>query len=208
MEMSKMVHQKLIAKLGPSRVLSTVVSALFILVVLPPTIRAQTPASPVKAAAAPKANASDSLTAEPVKVTLERSKVVTSNGRESKVAATTAKPGDVLEEVATYLNRSSGAVRALEATLPVPANTELVMSSLQPGNASASLDGVTFSAVPLKRKVTQPNGVALEQPVPLKEYRFLRWYPGELAAGKSLTFKARFKVVDEAPAAASSTPSK
>lgn len=154
---------------------------------------------PAKTAAATKTKSTDAVVQEPIKVTLTRMKVVMVNGRESQVAAATAKPGDVLEEVATYQNRSTMPVRKLEATLPIPPNTELVMSSLQPSNASASVDGKTFSVVPLKRKVLQPNGVAVEQDVPLREYRFLRWFPGELAAGETLTVKARFRVIDDQP---------
>jgi hypothetical protein len=104
--------------------------------------------------------------------------------------------------MAVYTNRSQGAVSKLEATLPVPANTELVMSSVSPVNVKASLDGTNFSNMPLKRLVTRPNGVAVEEVVPLREYRFLRWYPGELGAGQSLTVKARFKVIDDASAPA------
>ena len=60
---------------------------------------------------------------------------------------------------------------------------------------------MNFQTIPLKRKVKLSSGIEVEQAVPLNEYRFLRWYPGELAAGKSLTYSARFKIVEDTPQA-------
>ena len=111
-------------------------------------------------------------------------------------SAAIAKPDDVLEEVATYTNTSKSALKSVEATLPIPPNTELVMASVKPTSAKASIDGKSFSKLPLTRKVRQANGVEVEQPVPLSEYRYLRWYPGELQPGKPLSFSARFKVAN------------
>ncbi len=133
---------------------------------------------------------------EPLQIKLVRSKVVQDKGREVMEAAATAKPGEVLEDVATYTNTTKAALKNVEATLPVPPNTELVMASIKPAAAKASTDGKTFSAMPLKRKVKQANGVEVETPVPLSEYRYIRWYPGELAPDKPLAFSARFKVGD------------
>ncbi len=152
------------------------------------------------------ANAQSSATkAAPVEVKLVRSKLVMVDGKETFRDAAIAKPGDVLQEVATYTNTSNATVRKLEATLPIPKNTELVEGSVSPNNAMASTDGVNFSAMPLKRKVRSPNGVEVEQPVALSAYRSLRWFPGDLGAGKSLSFTARFRVSDDRPAAANST---
>lgn len=133
---------------------------------------------------------------DPLLIKLVRSKVMLESGREIFKSAATAKPGDILEEAATYTNTSKTALKGLEATLPVPGNTELVMASIKPANAKASVDGKTFANVPLVQKVRQPNGIEVEQPVPLGQYRYLRWYPGELAAEKSMTVTARFKVAD------------
>lgn len=135
---------------------------------------------------------------EPVDIQLTRNKVVVVDGKESLQSAATAKPGEVLEEVATYTNKSSGQVRSLVATLPVPMNTEPLLASVKPGNALASTDGKNFSPIPLKRKLKRADGVEIEQPVPLNEYRFFRWQAGDLAAGKSLVFSARFKVSNDA----------
>ena len=133
---------------------------------------------------------------DPLRIKLVRSKVAVEKGREVLVSAAFAKPGDTLEEVATYTNTSKSTLKGFEATLPVPANTELVMASVKPANAKASADGKTFSKLPLVQKLRQPNGVEVEQPLPLDQYRYLRWYPGELAAEKSMTVVARFKVAN------------
>jgi hypothetical protein len=50
--------------------------------------------------------------------------------------------------------------------------------------------------MPLKRKVKQANGVEVEQPVATSEYRYLRWYPGEIGAKQSIAFSAQFRVAD------------
>ena len=134
--------------------------------------------------------------ADPLQIKLVRSKVVLDRGREVQESASVAKPGEILEEVATYTNTSRSALKNLEATLPVPANTELVMASVKPANVHASADGKAFATLPLVRKMRQPGGVEVDQPVPLAEYRYLRWYPGELAPGKSMSFSARFKVAN------------
>lgn len=173
--------------------------SLLLVVGSPWAVRAQP--APAKAGAGVAARASAAAVAEPVQITLTRSKIVLIDGKESRQDAAVAKPGETLEEVATYTNKSSLGVKGLEATLPVPVNTELIVASISPGNAKASTDGQNFSALPLKRKVKQPNGVEVERPVPLAEYRYLRWYPGELAAQKSLVFSARFKVANDAPPA-------
>lgn len=131
-----------------------------------------------------------------IETRLEARKVVrAADGRETFASAENAKPGDVIEYVATYRNTTEQPVRNLEATLPIPANTEIVPESARPA-ARASADSVTFTPMPLTRKV-QRNGRAIEEPVPVREYRYLRWYPGELAGGKSAVFRARVKVIDE-----------
>lgn len=136
----------------------------------------------------------------PVETRLEARKVVAqADGKESFAAADTAKPGDVIEYVATYRNASSQSVRNLEATLPIPANTELVAGTASPSGARGSLDARAFEQLPLKRKVRR-GAAEVEEAVPLREYRALRWYPGELAAGRSVSFKARVRVIDDRPA--------
>ena len=132
-----------------------------------------------------------------VETRLEARKIVrAADGNETFAAAESAKPGDVIEYVATYRNTTAQPVRNLEATLPIPANTELVSESARPPAVKASVDAVAFAAMPLLRRVKR-DGREIEEAVPAREYRYLRWYPGELAGGKSAVFRARVKVLDE-----------
>ena len=132
----------------------------------------------------------------PVETRLEARKVMrASDGRESLVPAESVRPGDVIEYVATYRNAGDRPVQGLEATLPIPANTELVPGSPRPAGARASLDAAHFAAPPLTRTVTR-EGRRIEEPVPYSEYRYLRWHVPQLGANKSVSFSARVRVVD------------
>lgn len=128
---------------------------------------------------------------------LEVNKVVLKDGKEVLEPAGVARPGDVLQYVASYNNKGRAGVTNLEATLPIPTNTELIIDSVKPAGAKASTGGSAFAEIPLKRKVRQANGAEFEQVVPAREYRSLRWYPGALAAGATVSFTARVKVVDD-----------
>jgi uncharacterized repeat protein (TIGR01451 family) len=131
-----------------------------------------------------------------VQARLEAHKVVrTAGGSESLVPADNVKPGDVIEYVVTYRNTGAEAVHGLEATLPIPEATEFIAGSTRPAGAKASWDGATFEAMPLKRAATR-EGRAVVEAVPFRAYRFVRWYPGDLAAGQSVTFAARVKVIE------------
>ncbi len=121
-------------------------------------------------------------------------RVVDGEGRESLLDAASARPGDVIEYVATYRNTGKAAIRGLKATLPIPAETELIPGSARPAPAQASLDGRAFSDLPLHRTVTR-NGQPVREPVPPREYRALRWVAGELGGGNSLTFSLRVRVI-------------
>lgn len=138
--------------------------------------------------------------AEPLAATLEAHLVVAANGKERFAAASAAKPGDVLEYRATYKNVSKAPLRAVMATLPVPAaGVEYLSNSAMPaGPVEASLDGLQFAPVPLKRLVKTPDGKQQQQLVPAAEYRFLRWPLGDLPAGASKTVSARVRVIDGA----------
>jgi hypothetical protein len=144
------------------------------------------------------ASASAAAANAPLQVQLERRKVQIASGREILAPAEIAKPGDVLQETATYSNRSASALAGVEATLPVPQNTQLIVDSIKPSTARASLDGITFSPVPLRRKVKLADGTMKEQSVHPREYRYLRWYPGNLGPQQSVSFVARFRVNDNA----------
>lgn len=135
---------------------------------------------------------------EPLEIKLVRTKVILVGGKEIRESAATANPGEILEEVATYTNKSASMLKSLAATLPVPQSTELVGASATPGNAQASIDGKEFSAMPLKRKTRRADGIESEQLIPLSEYRFLRWYVEALRPASSVVFSARFKVSNDA----------
>ena len=138
--------------------------------------------------------------ADPIETRLEARKlVVAADGKESFAAADAARPGDVIEYTATYRNVGKQSVRNLEATLPIPSNTELVAASAVPAATRASSDARSFDSFPLKRKVKRA-GVEVEEIVPLAEYRALRWSAGDLAPGRSVSFRARVRVLDDKPA--------
>jgi uncharacterized repeat protein (TIGR01451 family) len=122
------------------------------------------------------------------------------DGKESRAAADTAKPGDVLEYVTEFRNAGKTAARKLVATLPIPVGTEFLSATAKPGDVSASLDGTKFEAVPLMRKVRRADGTTVEELVPTSEYRFLRWSPRDLAAGRSARYSARVRLVTESVA--------
>ena len=116
--------------------------------------------------------------------------------KERLIEAKTAKPGEVIEYVATYSNKGKTAVRDVLATLPIPADTIFVRDTPRPATARASVGDGKFAAIPLKRKVKLPSGKEEEIEIPLSEYRALQWSLGELAAGKSVVVSARVRVSD------------
>jgi len=131
-----------------------------------------------------------------VESTLEARKVVRgADGGESFASAEVAKPGDVIEYVATYRNTTRETIRDLVATLPIPAHTELIPGSARPVAARASLDAREFASLPLKRKTIR-DGREVEEAVAYREYRSLRWAPVNLGAQMSVTYTARVKVLE------------
>ncbi len=142
---------------------------------------------------------------EPIRAALARKKVVVKAGVEVLENADAVKPGDIIEESATYSNVSDKTISQFVAQLPVPSNTELILNSLKPSLALASLDGAQFAPVPLKRPAPQPSspqkGALLAAtvlvPIPLVQYRFLRWSQNEVSPGKSVTVSARFRVLGD-----------
>jgi uncharacterized repeat protein (TIGR01451 family) len=133
----------------------------------------------------------------PLESTLEQHKVVkAADGRESLVPATSVRPGDVIEYVASYRNTARAPITGVQATVPIPPNTEYVPGSATPQDAKASVDGVSYAAMPLKRQVVR-NGKTVEEQVPAREYRYLRWSLPQLAGEKSAAFSARVRVLDD-----------
>jgi hypothetical protein len=80
--------------------------------------------------------------------------------------------------------------------VPVPPNTEFVPGSARPANAQASLDGTTYAAMPLVRKVVR-EGKTIEEQVPVREYRYLRWSVPQIPADQTARFTARVRVLDD-----------
>jgi uncharacterized repeat protein (TIGR01451 family) len=135
-----------------------------------------------------------------VRVELAAKKVVTTEGRESLVPADKAKPGDIIQYEAVYRNDGKAAAKNVAATVPVPAGLALIEKSDKPSAELASLDGKNFSAVPLMRDVKNQAGVVEKKPVPLAEYRAVRWNLPELAPGKTATVALRAQVLTNTPA--------
>ena len=121
------------------------------------------------------------------------------DGAEALQPARAVKPGDVLQYSTVYTNPSQRAVSRLVTNLPIPAGTELVATGTVPSTVLASLDGKVFAPVPLMRKLRRADGQLVDVPVPLNEYRSLRWPEQQLAAGGSFTTTARVRVIS-APA--------
>jgi uncharacterized repeat protein (TIGR01451 family) len=129
-----------------------------------------------------------------VHVALTAHRILVSQGKEARLPAEQAEPGDVIEYRATYTNRGTTAVRDLEATLPVPTGLEYLPKSGQPVRLLASLDGKAFAPVPLTRRVKLASGKTVVREVPAAEYRALRWSIGSLAANSARTVGARMRV--------------
>jgi uncharacterized repeat protein (TIGR01451 family) len=138
-----------------------------------------------------------------LKVSLTAHRVaVDPRGKEAFQPAAEAKPGEVVEYRAAYRNPGRSPVREVLATLPIPQGTEYVARTARPAPSLASLDGRTFEALPLRRKVRLANGDEVVREVPPSEYRYLRWTLGSIAAGQAETVRARVRVTPLAIAAA------
>jgi len=110
------------------------------------------------------------------------------------VAATSARPGEVIEYQARYTNTGGAPAQRLAPQLPLPASLVYVSSSALPNGVLASIDGKNFAPAPLMRVVKAADGTTRSVAVPLREYRVLRWQLGTLAPGQSVTVKARARV--------------
>jgi uncharacterized repeat protein (TIGR01451 family) len=120
--------------------------------------------------------------------------VVSDNGIESLRPATEVKPNDLLQYAASYVNTSASPVKNLVASLPIPPGTQWVDASAVPRSVLASTDGKVFLPVPLMRRVKDAKGNFIDQPVPLNEYRALRWAEQVVAPGATYTVSARVRV--------------
>ena len=103
-------------------------------------------------------------------------------------------PGDLLKYQVVYQNNGKSAATKVKATLPLPLGTTYEAGSAKPANATASLNGIDFAVMPLKRMVKKSGGKLEEQFVPLSEYRALRWDLGDLAQKNKVEVSARARV--------------
>ena len=126
-----------------------------------------------------------------VEVVLKQLKVVKHGDNEALEAAERIKPGEIVEYQTTYRNVSKHADGQLQATLPIPAETEYLPGSARPAAVQASVDGVNYAELPLRKKIKTAGGQLVEQDIRLSEYRSLRWTIGELEAGRKATVSAR-----------------
>jgi uncharacterized repeat protein (TIGR01451 family) len=129
-----------------------------------------------------------------VSVVLTAQRVTLVDGRETKSPADEARPGDVIEYRAEYVNGGDAPVQKLAATLPVPSGMEYLPRSAWPQVLFASLDGRTFEPVPLKRRVRLEDGREVMREVPPAEYRYLRWSLGTLDVRQKRAVTARVQV--------------
>lgn len=129
-----------------------------------------------------------------VQISLKAQRISVERGQEVRVSAHRAKPGDVIEYDATYHNTGSAPVSGVLATLPVPSGLEFIPKTASPQRLEASLDGATYAAVPLTRKVKRADGREEVREVPAAEYRSLRWTIGALAPKQRVHVVARMRV--------------
>ena len=143
----------------------------------------------------------DGEAANQVEAKLSASIVRMVGNKEVLELADKAKPGDVIEYSVVYRNPSQP-VKGVLATLPVPQGMEYIAGSAAPKTATASLDGNTFSAIPLKHQVKLADGKTVEQLVPYSDYRFLQWKLGDMANKASFKVSARMRVIAASTSAA------
>jgi uncharacterized repeat protein (TIGR01451 family) len=126
--------------------------------------------------------------------TLAAKRVETVAGKTVLTPADAGKPGDLVEYSGTYHNGGASAVDKLVATIPVPAGTTFQAGSAEPARAQASTDGVHYAAMPLMRPVRHADGTVHQEPVPLADYRFVRWELGTLAPATDALVKLRVQI--------------
>jgi hypothetical protein len=116
------------------------------------------------------------------------------------------KPGEILAYSGTYRNGGVAPVDKLFATIPVPVGTSFISGSSSPAKAQASTDGSRFAPMPLMRAVRQPDGSERQEPVPLSDYRAVRWDIGTLAPGSSAVVGLRVRIDTLTAAAPAAKP--
>jgi len=130
-----------------------------------------------------------------VALDLKHFKVVAkADGKEELVAANEARPGEIIEYQLRCTNEGARDIADFQPSIPIPAGLEFVPKSATPDEVTASTDGRTWGAIPLKRTLKLAGGEEKVVPVPYREYRFIRWSAMALGAGKSLRMSVRARV--------------
>lgn len=130
-----------------------------------------------------------------VEVSLQQFRVGQGGHSELLDSSARVQASDVIEYQVSYHNVSGRLVRKLNATMPIPREAEYVPNSGHPQNIKASLDGVTYESIPLRRVVVLDNGQREERDVPVSEYRSLRWTLGDLPVNHKTSVSARMRIV-------------
>jgi hypothetical protein len=121
------------------------------------------------------------------------------DGREVLTPTDQVHPGTELEYQARYRNRGKTTVNSVQAVLPIPAGSVvLLLSSPHPAQPLASADGRRFERMPLLHWVTLPDGKREQRPLAPAQYRTLRWALGDIPPGTEKTVSARVRVADRA----------
>ena len=140
--------------------------------------------------------------ASPVSSQLSAQRVEMVAGKPVLKAASDGKPGDLLQYSASYRNTGAVAAAKLLATVPVPPGTTYIAASAEPAQAQASTDGSNFAPLPLTRLVKQLDGSTRKEPVPLSDYRAVRWEIGALPANATTVVSLRVSIDSPAAVAA------
>lgn len=105
-----------------------------------------------------------------------------------------AHPGDIIEYQLSYKNAGRTTIRSLTPVLPIPEGMVFIPDTTSAIRLVASLDGKSYSEVPIQREVEDEDGNIETVTVPFEEYRFLKWFIVELRSEKDVLLKARMQV--------------
>lgn len=129
-----------------------------------------------------------------VSSTLTASVVSLVDGKTVKKPAVDAKPGDVIEYRASYINNGKTQVERVLVSVPIPEGTTMVDKTVFPVVATASVDALTFASMPLIRTIKSADGTSRTEAVPLNEYRAIRWALNGIDAGQQVAVSVNVRV--------------
>lgn len=129
-----------------------------------------------------------------ITATLNAFRVESVAGKETLKPATTAKVGDLVEYQAEYRNNGKTSAKNMDVGVPIPPGMEYVPGSAKPADVYASLDGQRFAPVPLMRKVKGQDGKDKVDPVPVSDYRALRWRIAEIKPRSAVQLTLRMRL--------------